>query len=67
MFVFKKKIAMFARPSYSEVRAASSPPEDWCAASRIALVDMRLASLSIVLEQSGTLERRDATGAEVRA
>ncbi|OIQ89838.1 hypothetical protein GALL_282680 [mine drainage metagenome] len=67
MFVFKKKIAMFARPSFSEVRAASRPPADWCAASRIALVDMRLASLGIVLEQSGTFGRRDVTGAGVRA
>ena len=66
MFVFKK-IATFARPWSLEAGPAPQQPAALCAASRIAPVDMRLASLGIVLEQSGTLGRRAATAAATRA
>ena len=65
MFAFKK-IAMFVRPWPLEAGADRQQPAALCAASRIAPVDMRLASLGIVLEQSGALSGRDATAAATR-
>ena len=60
MFVFKT-LPAFVWPRRQKAAPMAPRPHAACAASRLALTDVRLASLSIVLDQAASHEGLDVS------